>query len=198
MSVKIKFDSNQDYQIRAVESVVKLFEGMDRQEIVNDEAAWWNQSEDVDKDCVPNMDELDEISTDLIQENFDAIRHENGLKVLPELSPENDGETLLCTPQSSDYYSYPEFTINMETGTGKTYVYLRTIYSLYKEYGWRKFVVVVPSVAIYEGAVATFNATREHFLKLCSELLFLRKLQSMTAMLQIARTLELLRDWKYF
>ena len=163
MSVKIKFDSNQDYQIRAVESVVKLFEGMDRQEIVNDETAWWNQSEDVDKDCVPNMDELDEISTDLIQENFDAIRHENGLKVLPELSPENDGETLLCTPQSSDYYSYPEFTINMETGTGKTYVYLRTIYSLYKEYGWRKFVVVVPSVAIREGVIATFKATREHF-----------------------------------
>ena len=148
MSVKIKFDSNQDYQIRAVESVVKLFEGMDPQEIISDETAWWGQSDDKDKDTVPNMDELDEISTDLIQENFDTIRQENGLKVLPELAPENDGPTLLCTPQSSDYYSYPEFTINMETGTGKTYVYLRTIYTLYKEYGWRKFVVVVPSVAI--------------------------------------------------
>ena len=162
-SVKIKFDSNQDYQIRAVDSVVKLFEGMNRQEIIYDETSWWNQSEDEDKDTVPNIDELDEISTDLIKENFDTIRHENGLKVLPELAPENDGETLLCTPQSSDYYSYPEFTINMETGTGKTYVYLRTIYSLYKEYGWRKFVVVVPSVAIREGAIATFKATREHF-----------------------------------
>lgn len=162
-SVKIKFDSNQDYQIRAVDSVVKLFEGMDRQEFVTDDLAWWNESEEDDKDTVPNMDELDEISTDLIQENLDTIRHENGLKVLPELAPENDGATLLCTPQSSDYYSYPEFTINMETGTGKTYVYLRTIYSLYKEYGWRKFVVVVPSVAIREGAIATFKATREHF-----------------------------------
>lgn len=163
MSVKIKFDSNQDYQIRAVGSVVKLFEGMDPQEIISDETTWWGQSDDKDKDTVPNMDELDEISTDLIQENFDTIRQENGLKVLPELAPENDGPTLLCTPQSSDYYSYPEFTINMETGTGKTYVYLRTIYSLYKEYGWRKFVVVVPSVAIREGAIATFKATREHF-----------------------------------
>lgn len=160
MGVKIKFDSNQDYQIRAVESVVKLFEGMDRQDT---DIEFRLESEESDKDTIPNMDELDEISTDLIQENFDTIRHENGLKVLPELSPENDGATLLCSPQSSDYYSYPEFTINMETGTGKTYVYLRTIYSLYKEYGWRKFVVVVPSVAIYEGAVATFNATREHF-----------------------------------
>lgn len=160
MSVKIKFDSNQDYQIRAVESVVKLFEGMDRQDT---DIEFRLESEESDKDTIPNMDELDEISTDLIQENFDTIRHENGLKVLPELSPENDGPTLLCSPQSSDYYSYPEFTINMETGTGKTYVYFRTIYSLYKEYGWRKFVVVVPSVAIYEGAVATFNATREHF-----------------------------------
>lgn len=136
---------------------------MDPQEIISDETDWWGQSDDKDKDTVPNMDELDEISTDLIQENFDTIRQENGLKVLPELAPENDGPTLLCTPYSSDYYSYPEFTINMETGTGKTYVYLRTIYSLYKEYGWRKFVVVVPSVAIREGAIATFKATREHF-----------------------------------
>lgn len=162
-SVKIKFDSNQDYQIRAVDSVVKLFGGMDRQDTSVDDYAWWGEDANADKDTVPNIDELDEISNDLIQENFDNIRSENGLKILPELSPENDGETLLCTPQSSDYYSYPEFTINMETGTGKTYVYLRTIYSLYKEYGWRKFVVVVPSVAIYEGAIATFKATREHF-----------------------------------
>lgn len=121
MSVKIKFDSNQDYQIRAVESVVKLFEGMNRQDT---DIEFRLESEESDKDTIPNMDELDEISTDLIKENFDTIRGENGLKVLPELSPENDGATLLCTPQSSDYYSYPEFTINMETGTGKTYVYL--------------------------------------------------------------------------
>lgn len=159
-TVKIKFDSNQDYQIRAVESVVKLFEGMERQEIDSDD---FSLAYDENKDTVANLDELDEISNELIKENFDSVRKENGLKVLPSLSPENDGETLLCSLQSSDFYSYPEFTINMETGTGKTYVYLRMIYSLYKEYGWRKFVVVVPSVAIYEGAVATFNATREHF-----------------------------------
>ena len=160
MSVKIKFDANQDYQIQAVNSVVKLFEGLERQDT---DEQFRLDSSDVEKDTVPNMDELDEINSDLIKENFDAVRKANGLKILPSLSPENDGETLLCDVYSTDYYSYPEFTINMETGTGKTYVYLRTIYSLYEEYGWRKFVVVVPSVAIYEGAIATFKATREHF-----------------------------------
>lgn len=64
MSVKIKFDSNQDYQIRAVESVVKLFEGMDRQDT---DIEFRLESEESDKDTIPNMDELDEISTDLIQ-----------------------------------------------------------------------------------------------------------------------------------
>lgn len=159
--VKIQFDANQDYQIRAVESVVRLFEGMERQNI--DEFSLTSRPEEDDKDTIPNLDELEEINTALIKENFDNVRSANNLTVLPDLSPENDGETLLCTAESSDYYSYPEFTINMETGTGKTYVYLRTIFSLYKEYGWRKFVVVVPTVAIYEGAVATFKATREHF-----------------------------------
>lgn len=131
--VKIRFDANQDYQIRAVESVVRLFEGIERQNI--DEFSLTSRPEEDDKDTVPNLDELEEINTALIKENFDNVRSANNFKVLPELSPENDGETLLCTPESSDYYSYPEFTINMETGTGKTYVYLRTIFSLYKE--WR-------------------------------------------------------------
>lgn len=55
------------------------------------------------------------------------------------------------------------FTVEMETGTGKTYVYLRTIFELNREYGWQKFVIVVPSVAIREGVLHTLETTREHF-----------------------------------
>lgn len=58
------------------------------------------------------------------------------------------------------------FSIEMETGTGKTYVYLRTIYELNKQYGWQKFVIVVPSVPIREGAAQTIRATKAHFANL--------------------------------
>ena len=55
------------------------------------------------------------------------------------------------------------FSVEMETGTGKTYVYLRTIYELNKIYGFKKFVIVVPSVAIREGVLKNIELTREHF-----------------------------------
>lgn len=55
------------------------------------------------------------------------------------------------------------FSIEMETGTGKTYVYLRTILELNQQYGWRKFVIVTPSVAIREGVLQSIAATKEHF-----------------------------------
>ncbi len=55
------------------------------------------------------------------------------------------------------------FTVEMETGTGKTYTYIKTMYELNRRYGWRKFIVVVPSVAIREGVKKTFEVTAEHF-----------------------------------
>lgn len=69
-----------------------------------------------------------------------------------------------------DSWRCPSFTIEMETGTGKTYVYLRTIFELRRRYGFSKFIIVVPSIAIYEGVIknvrsraitsARFTATR--------------------------------------
>ena len=55
------------------------------------------------------------------------------------------------------------FTVEMETGTGKTYVYLKSIYELNKNYGFTKFVIVVPSIAIREGVYKTLQITKEHF-----------------------------------
>jgi type III restriction enzyme len=63
---------------------------------------------------------------------------------------------------SDNSWSYPSFTIEMETGTGKTYVYLRTIYELRKKYGFSKFIIVVPSIAIYEGVIKNFQITQSH------------------------------------
>ena len=55
------------------------------------------------------------------------------------------------------------FTIEMETGTGKTYTYIRTMYELHKKYGWSKFIIVVPSIAIREGVYKSFELTQDHF-----------------------------------
>lgn len=54
-------------------------------------------------------------------------------------------------------------TIEMETGTGKTYTYIRTMYELHKEYGWSKFIIIVPSIAIREGVFSSFDLTQNHF-----------------------------------
>jgi len=60
----------------------------------------------------------------------------------------------------------PDFTIEMETGTGKTYVYIRTIFQLFKEYGLLKFIIIVPSVAVREGVHSTLRDTHDHFWKM--------------------------------
>lgn len=153
--VKIKFDENQEYQIKAVNAVVDLFDGLSR---TDDDLSFESITS---ADVVANTDEVFEEYW--LAENLAQIQQRNGIEVQIGLSAQNSGDTFM---DEFDFYSYPEFTVNMETGTGKTYVYLRTIYSLREKYGFRKFIVVVPSVAIYEGAVATFNATRTHFHKL--------------------------------
>ena len=66
----------------------------------------------------------------------------------------------------------PHFSVEMETGTGKTYVYLRTIFELSQRYGLQKFIIVVPSIAIREGVLKNIEITREHFLALYNNLPF--------------------------
>jgi len=56
-----------------------------------------------------------------------------------------------------------DFSVEMETGTGKTYVYLKSIFELHKRYGFSKFIIVVPSIAIKEGVKKTLDITTEHF-----------------------------------
>jgi type III restriction enzyme len=78
-----------------------------------------------------------------IEDNLRAVQLRNGVPPTTKLSP--------------------DFTVEMETGTGKTYVYLKTIFELNRSYGFTKFVIVVPSVAIKEGVNKTLQITREHF-----------------------------------
>ncbi len=85
-----------------------------------------------------------EISEDDILKNVQSIQKEQDIAPVKNL-------------QGKD------FTVEMETGTGKTYVYIKTMYELHRHYGWSKFIVMVPSVAIREGVHKTFQITADHF-----------------------------------
>ncbi|MDG2941857.1 restriction endonuclease [Exercitatus varius] len=102
-----------------------------------------------------------------------ALRSQNDLRFIPNLSLQISDEQLQQNLANQQNYQKIDrtllsengknFTVEMETGTGKTYVYLRTIFELNKQYGWQKFVIVVPSVAIREGVLHTLDITQTHF-----------------------------------
>ncbi|WP_372837458.1 type III restriction-modification system endonuclease [Phaeovulum sp.] len=145
--MKLHFEDNLDYQQTAIESVVDLFKG---QEINRTEFTVTYRSGD-DRQGTFGVTESElgignklELLDDEILDNMREIQLRNGLR-------------------PSDSLTSGDFTVEMETGTGKTYVYLRTIFELNKRYGFTKFVIVVPSVAIKEGTYKTLDITRDHF-----------------------------------
>lgn len=140
MSMKLQFDPNQEYQLDAVKSVVDLFEGQQTTSGAN----------------------LFDVSA------IGMFRNEQGMGNLLHITQENLVENLRKTQErnhieAAGEYGGNHFSVEMETGTGKTYVYLRTIFELHKTYGFSKFVIVVPSVAIREGVLKSLDITKEHF-----------------------------------
>ncbi|PZM86324.1 MAG: restriction endonuclease subunit R [Candidatus Melainabacteria bacterium] len=149
--MKLHFEPNLDYQHSAIEAVCDVFRGQEvcRTEftvVKNDQAGQLS---------LPGMESglgignrLQLLDDELLKNVID-IQIRNGLKPASVLSSGN-------------------FTIEMETGTGKTYVYLRTIFELNRRYGFTKFVIVVPSVAIKEGVYKSLQIMEEHFRALYS------------------------------
>ncbi|MDB8460431.1 DEAD/DEAH box helicase family protein, partial [Turicibacter sanguinis] len=139
--MKLHFDSSLDYQNKAIDSVVKLFKGQ-RVKQANFSVLY------------PEFIGREQIKTGF--GNKLDLDQQQILKNLKQIQLENK------LPQSEKLNGM-NFTIEMETGTGKTYVYLKTIYELNQVYGFTKFVIVVPSVAIREGVNKTLEITKEHF-----------------------------------
>ncbi len=148
--LQLRFDPNQDYQLDAIDSVARLFEGLERQ------STEFRLSEEI----VPNLLPHEALAEPWLADNLAAVQRDNELPVGSHLQCD---EGMVLEGAGTDSWRYPSFTVEMETGTGKTYVYLRTIYELRKRYGLGKFVIVVPSVAIYEGVVKSFEITQSHF-----------------------------------
>ncbi|MBM7713049.1 type III restriction enzyme [Bacillus thermophilus] len=163
--LKIKFDSEQQYQLDAINSVVKLFEGVPTLDNVD----FWPTH--IDDKIVTNAGLDEQLDYHLLLHNLQQVQQKNNLeKRGSEISLsskiELDEGPLLNGIHHDKPIAIPHFTIEMETGTGKTYVYLRTIHELHKIYGYKKFMIVVPSIAIYEGVVKTIEMTKSHFASL--------------------------------
>jgi type III restriction enzyme len=157
--MQLKFDANQQYQLDAIQAVTDLFDGQPR---VETELRFSLGA--AGSAAVPNRLEMPE--ADLLA-NLNLVQERNGIS--PDKSLEyiqiqtgNGDSPLSPAPLSLNHHFY-NFSVEMETGTGKTYVYLRTALELYQRYGMRKFIVVVPSIAIREGVLKTLHITRDHF-----------------------------------
>lgn len=153
----------QQYQTDAVEAVINVFGGqgfhknggyirdlgtLERQTAV--QTSLLNEDEaDIYDDTGFKNDEIDLTDTQLLT-NIQKLQRNNNIKVSPSLVKDLGRCSL---------------DIEMETGTGKTYVYIKTMFELNKRYGWTKFIVVVPSIAIREGVKKTFEITSDHFME---------------------------------
>ena len=137
--MEFKFEANQDFQLKAIEAITGLFEGQPY----------------IEAGLSPVIGNRLDLDDETLLKNLRGIQEINGI------TP----DTELRTVKQSNL-PYYNFSVEMETGTGKTYVYLRTALELYREYGFRKFIVVVPSIAIREGVLKTLQITEKHFREL--------------------------------
>ena len=145
--MKLIFDSNQQYQQEAIKSVVSIFEGQP----IEDSLLSFSVGHRSMGATIPGVGNNLLISDDQIFKNLHMVQKGNDLPASGEVNGMN-------------------FSVEMETGTGKTYVYLRTIYELYSLYGFKKYVIVVPSVAIREGVLKNLQITHDHFQNLYDNL----------------------------
>jgi type III restriction enzyme len=147
--MKIKFESGLEHQQDAVEAIVDIFKG---QEVCTSNFTVFSPDY-LNKQATTFQNELGYANKLVINEaqiidNAQKIQLRNGLR--PSLANEIDIKNL-------------DFSIEMETGTGKTYVYLKTVMELQRQYGFKKFIIVVPSIPIKEGVYKSLQMTMEHF-----------------------------------
>jgi type III restriction enzyme len=139
--MKLTFEADLQFQQDAIKSITDLFEGQPYDDVFSKFTLYSPDDEQKHINAISNKILLSE---EQILSNLQDIQESNEIKQSEKL----DGM---------------HFSVEMETGTGKTYVYLRTIYELNKLYGFKKFVIVVPSVAIREGVLKNLEITHEHF-----------------------------------
>ena len=156
----------QQYQTDAVNAVVNVFRGQSRPNAeeysylfegikniktdLQEQQNLYEQLEESQNQVLGYANAPVSLSNDDLLKNIRAIQAGNNIKESSSLSTEQGRCSL---------------DIEMETGTGKTYVYIKTMFELNKQYGWNKYIIIVPSVAIREGIKKTFDITQDHFME---------------------------------
>lgn len=170
--MKLRFDANQQFQIDAVAAIAELFEG---------------QPQGAPEYAVIKMGSMEGLfegqertelgagnrillAEEKLQSNARALQTRNDIEVANPAAPLEAWK--LFDGPANQARSCPHFSVEMETGTGKTYVYLRTIFELSRRYRFQKFIIVVPSVAVREGVLKNIEITAEHFRALYNNLPF--------------------------
>lgn len=152
--MKFQFDGNQEFQVAAVEAVVGLLSGQPKRSLeITFELG-------TDLAAIPNRLDLDDSA---ILRNLQEVQTDNGINPDDQLI---HIEELIEEDGRDQPIRFPNFSVEMETGTGKTYVYIRTALELNRRYGLQKFIIVVPSIAIREGVLKDLTMTRQHFRQL--------------------------------
>ncbi|MBI3797661.1 MAG: DEAD/DEAH box helicase family protein, partial [Deltaproteobacteria bacterium] len=168
--MKLQFDPNQQYQLDAVAAVTDLFDG---------------QPQGAPEYSVVHVEDIGGLfvgqtrtelgvgnhlllSDEKLRVNTRTVQTRNDIETADPAAPLEVWE--LFDTAANVARHCPHFSVEMETGTGKTYVYLRTIFELSRRYGFQKFIIVVPSVAIREGVLKNIDITGEHFRALYNNL----------------------------
>ena len=165
--MKLQFDKNQAYQLEAIKSVIDIFEGQTFNSTENDflhldsenDIAQTTQHTVANHLSLSNDDLLVNLHKTQKNNEFPANKISVKLEKLWYSTDDDFDEKAASYIISTEF---PNYSVEMETGTGKTYVYLRSIYELNKNYGFKKFIIVVPSVAIREGVLKSLQITAEH------------------------------------
>ena len=149
--MRFRFDGNQPFQLRAIEAIADVLRGQPR--VGPDFAAF-----ELGQMFNPVANRLD-LTEEQLLANLRAVQRSNGI---PEDAELKVIEEPIQTAGGKDIARFPNLSVEMETGTGKTYVYIRTALELHRRYGLRKFIIVVPSVAVREGVLKSLKITQEH------------------------------------
>ena len=147
--MELNFESNLEYQQDAIGSIVDLFNGQASDNSPFQLGGFYRTT---------TLDDYGKTASNIGIGNRLDLREDIILENIRKVQLKNE-----ITPTDNINKSKLKFTVEMETGTGKTYVYLRSIFELNKNYGFTKFIIVVPSLAIKEGVKKTLDITRNHF-----------------------------------
>lgn len=150
--MKLQF-KKQEYQTKAVDAVVDVFEGQPKSigDTYRIDPGRWRQGQERMETGSGLRNTEIQLPAEQLLDNVNKVQRSRNLPESQELTDSK------AAPHA------PNLDIEMETGTGKTYVYIKTIMELHKRYGWSKYIIVVPSIAIREGVKKTFDVTADHF-----------------------------------